>query len=250
MRSKGFSLLEMAIVITIIALILGGILIGRNLVRSAELKAIVSEANEMKSAIRSFKSKYGWLPGDFIDAYRFWPSAGCTDDTVTTVDTGCNGDGNGEIYWSSWYQEGLRGWQHLALAGMIQGAYDGTRAPVAQAANRCVIGTTIPRAAGTNAGWEYLDLRNHAGLGITAKGTAIALGFPDNLCVGAGVLTPEEAQSLDSKVDDGLPLTGKFMANQTIPAWYTGTCRDAAGAGSGYNIANGARDCYLLFPLD
>ena len=246
-NKDGFTLLEISIVVTIVALLIGGVLVGRDMIRAAELRNISTEAGTLKSAIEMFHQQYGALPGDFRMAYQFWPAAGCTDSNVVVDDAGCNGDGNGQIYPAAWYKEGLRGWQHLGLANMIQGDYTGTRASSAVAANRCVVGETIPRAEAVPAGWEYLDLLNHTSLGISRSGTAIALGFPDNLCMGAGVVTPEEAYSLDSKIDDGIPLRGLLMANHTIAAHRTGDCRDATGAA--YTITNPARDCYLLWPL-
>lgn len=243
----GFTLLEISIVLTIVGLIVGGILVGRNMIRGAEVRNMSAEASTIKSAIDMFRQQYEALPGDFRLAYQFWPTAGCTDNSVITDDTGCNGDGNGQIFATAWYKEGLRGWQHLALAGMIPGNYPGSRASSAVAANRCVVGVTIPRAEAVPAGWEYLDLANHAGLGITKTGTAIALGFPDNLCMGSGVVTPEEAYSIDTKIDDGIPFEGRFYGNHTVASYRVDDCRDATG--TAYNLSNENRDCYLLWSL-
>lgn len=113
---KGFTLLELSIVLVIIGLIIGGVTAGQDLIRAAELNAVNNQINQYRVAINTFKLKYNQLPGDMTNAQSYWPS--CVDNGVNT----CNGDGDGVVIFGS---EGYRFWQHLSLAGLIAGSYNG-----------------------------------------------------------------------------------------------------------------------------
>src|SRR5690348_16652658 len=64
----GFTLVEVSIVLTIITLIVGGALIGRDLIRSAEVRATVSQQQQFSSAANTFQVKYNTVPGDLTTA--------------------------------------------------------------------------------------------------------------------------------------------------------------------------------------
>ena len=74
----------------IIGLIIGGVLVGKDLIASAEIRATVSVYQQLDAAVNTFKTKYNCLPGDCPNAsdFGFTPPAG-----YTTI----NGDGNGHI---------------------------------------------------------------------------------------------------------------------------------------------------------
>ena len=87
---SGFTLIELSITLVIIALIVGGILIGRDLISKTRLNAIVTEAQQLKSAVVTFKAQYGYLPGDMPNATSIWT-------TAAAWGGGNNGDGDGSI---------------------------------------------------------------------------------------------------------------------------------------------------------
>ena len=66
-RKRGFTLIEMSIVLVIIGLIVGGILVGQNLIRAAEVRATVSQVEKYQAAVATFREKFGALPGDIPD---------------------------------------------------------------------------------------------------------------------------------------------------------------------------------------
>lgn len=113
---KGFTLVELSIVLVIIGLIVGGVLVGQELVRISELRAVIKETDSFKTSIRTFEGKYNYLPGDIPTANRIWSD--CTD----FVSNLCNGDGNGYIDTGF---EDIRAWQHLSLAGVLPGEHTG-----------------------------------------------------------------------------------------------------------------------------
>src|SRR6187399_2125428 len=98
---RGFSLVELSIVLVILGLLTGGILAGQSLIRAAELRAVSTEYSKFVTAGRSFRDKYFALPGDMANATSFWGTAvtcpgKVTADARTDART-CNGDGTGQI---------------------------------------------------------------------------------------------------------------------------------------------------------
>lgn len=109
----GFSLVEVAIVLVIIGLILAAVLQGRQLIASAEYKALRSQLSEHRNAFYTFRDRYNALPGDFADA----------DDRLGL--SGANGDGDGAIepgpVCDEASDESCLAWQHLRAADMLEG---------------------------------------------------------------------------------------------------------------------------------
>ena len=60
----GFTLVEMSIVMVIIGLIIGGILVGRDLINVAAIRSQISQIEQYQTAVNTFRGKYGYLPGD------------------------------------------------------------------------------------------------------------------------------------------------------------------------------------------
>jgi len=107
-NEKGFTLVEIAIVLVIIGLLIGGVLKGQAMIQNAKVKRIIKSADELRAAVFSYYDKYGMYPGD---------------ESLTTSppnDTH-NGGGNGQIS----YGESDMLFEDLALAGFIAGNYDG-----------------------------------------------------------------------------------------------------------------------------
>ena len=86
---RGFTLVELSIVLVIIGLIVGGVLAGRDLIRAATLRAVIKEVKNYETVIHIFRDKYGYLPADMPNARDYWPA--CNDNGANP----CNGDGDG-----------------------------------------------------------------------------------------------------------------------------------------------------------
>jgi prepilin-type N-terminal cleavage/methylation domain-containing protein len=93
-RMQGFTLIELSIVLVIIGLIVGGVLVGQDLIRAAEVRATISQIEKYNTAANTFLGKYGYLPGDIKDpdASNF----GFISRHMQCQDGGL-GDGNGVI---------------------------------------------------------------------------------------------------------------------------------------------------------
>jgi prepilin-type N-terminal cleavage/methylation domain-containing protein len=111
-KKSGFTLVELAIVIVVIGLLVGGVLQGQELIKQAKLRAVINEQKNFERAVYSFQSKYNALPGDMPNAFQFF-GANCGADT-TDDSVGCNGDGNGIIEGYYPKSEGVKAWEHLS----------------------------------------------------------------------------------------------------------------------------------------
>ena len=109
---KGFTIVEMGIVLAIIGIIIGGaILKGPALIASAKNKNLVNQDQTLTAAIYGYQEKYGFFPGD---------DSAATTNLAGTGYTVTNGNGNGQI------SEYFAAPQHLVAAGLIKGSYNGT----------------------------------------------------------------------------------------------------------------------------
>jgi len=71
MRDKGFTLVEIAIVLVIIGLLLGGVIKGRSLIEDAKVSSAITLAQDISVAVNAFKQQYHMLPGDMSITTEF-----------------------------------------------------------------------------------------------------------------------------------------------------------------------------------
>lgn len=225
--ASGFTFVEMAIVITIMGLIAAGVLVGQQLLESARMKAMISEVSTLKTAVGQFQSIYNSLPGDMADATDFW--SGSTTD----------GDSNGQIA-AETSNEAFAALDQLALAGFIDGSYDGAWGSAFDRGGN-VIASKLERGA-------MMYVQCCGGEGDSSlefiNQVVVFSGITSNTARG-GVLTPEEAKAIDVKMDDGNPDMGMVGANgnsNTQTDCFTGTTTGAA-----YDLSNEDTGCQMYF---
>ena len=123
-RQRGFTLVEIAIVLVIVGLLLGGVLKGQELITSARVRNLADQATSIQAAYHGFIDRYRQVPGD-------WPAALATQ-AVPGVGTGGNGNGRIDTANGSEWSEPLAAWEQLARSGFLQGNYvGGSAAPTA-----------------------------------------------------------------------------------------------------------------------
>jgi prepilin-type N-terminal cleavage/methylation domain-containing protein len=234
-RRDGFTLFEIVVVLALIGLVVGGIIMGRSLIKDATLMSVMTDVNRFKSAVGTFYDRYQQLPGDFSQATNYWPA--CTDVAGNT----CNGDGNGEIY--DWADEEIRAWQHLTLSGLLDGTYTGVwqsagdrfargvNMPPCPLIERCFyrIGSIMPPS----------NEMFHTSLEHFISVTAIANNgsWPYGHAV-----TPQQAYILDRKFDDTNAITGAIQTVQGVIA--TGSTGAGHCSHNGSDPMSGATGSY------
>lgn len=237
---RGFSLVELSIVLVILGLLTGGILAGQSLIRAAELRAVTTEFQRYAAAANTFRDKYFAVPGDFRDATRFWNRQTAAADCVSNHGLGaagspgaCDGNGSGRFDAAgaaSESAESFQFWRHLQLAGLIEGTYSG-HAGSGSASHSTNLNT--PKSKLGTAYWLAgfaASLSGHTGIFNRGDiGFLLQLG---GLHASGGnrlpVLRPEEAWNIDTKMDDGRPARGSVRARVNEDTQTLADCTTAA----------------------
>ena len=241
-EESGFTLVELAIVMIIIGLLIGGILKGQQLIANAEISSTVSEIEGIDSAISTFREAYAALPGDMGNVAARIPN--CANACAQ------NGNANGTIGNSpgaahaTIANENGAAWAQLAAAEMIGGVIATNATTVVTGATNSLPAATIGGAyqigfLGTGA-LEALAGPNANGGHYLVLDTSGAAASADAL---AG-LTQAQAARLDRKLDDGAPNTGSVRAYGPTGAG-AGFCASTATNVGVYNEAFGQVNCGL-----
>ena len=209
-KQSGFTLIEIAIVLVIIGLLLGGVLKGQELITSARVRNLISQQDGIKAAYFGFLDRYRALPGDYNQAVN----------NITGISTAActgNGDGDGRIETAGGGTPGehILAWEHLSKAGFINGSYT------------CVAaGAESPASTPTNPYAARLELVCDAVYGDPSATPTQR----HNLKTGPQIPSDILAE-VDRKIDDGNAIGGIFRfsayaAGGTAPTG-SGSCFSA-----------------------
>ena len=185
-QQSGFTLVEIAIVLVIIGLLLGGILKGQELINSAKAKSFAQDFRTIQTALYGYQDRYKALPGDHASVLT-----NVANSTPSTTGPVGNGQINGLWDSVSAGDESCVFWQHLRLAGFLSGA------------------TVVDCSAGA----DYLQKNADGGrIGISST-IQMTLPLPAmtgsfNIC--SSSISGKLAKQLDSQLDDGNTQTGSL----------------------------------------
>jgi len=249
---RGFSLVELSIVLVILGLLTGGILAGQSLIRASEMRSIVADYQRYSQGVNSFRDKYMAIPGDMSNAQSFWGVAHATPATcITTASTTsatCNGDGDGTLeVASAGSNEYFRFWQHLANAGLIEGNYSGVAGSASQ---YDTVAANSPASKVQASFWSVANFGTIAsGDTVYYEGTygnSFQLGADNGGPSGnadAALIKAEEMWGIDMKLDDGKPAYGKLLAMEGRGNCITSTTPSSAE----YKLTDTSISCSLIF---
>ena len=232
-RSKqtGFTLVEIAIVLVIIGLLLGGILKGQELINSARVRNLADQNSGIQAAYYGFIDRFRQVPGDFLAS----DATNAIGQTINLPTTAANA-GNGRV--ENNLEEAAAVWEQLSKANFIQGSYNPTAIPASEAA--------YAGEAPVNAFNGTITLTRNAD--YTDTGTA---STRLNLHLG-GNIPVNIARELDVKVDDGVPNSGILRVTAANAPWTNTHAADAACINTtptpdAYDIANDAQNCGVAY---
>lgn len=185
---RGFTLVELAIVLVIIGIILGAVLKGAEMIKTAKYKRLYSQYREMAAATYTYYDKYQKFPGDDPNAVARWGGATANGNNNGWIDGTqfCNG-GEGT--------ESCLGWQHLRLSGVITGS-------TAAAAGRA----SASHAFGGRIALGRTDAA--PGMGTWQKPYGVCFEWLNN----------ETARWLEQNYDDGVYNTGSIRGDANYMA--------------------------------
>lgn len=232
-RKSGFTLIELSIVLVIIALVIGGVVVGKELLEATKIRTTLAQLDQFKTAVSTFKMKYGSLPGDMgsTKANQFNFSS-----RPSSHASGCGyGDENGIIHswnitWLSYCNnasgymtpgEPMMFWVDLSDAGLIPNIFE-TATMLANPAS--ITHTTTPAVK------DYLPAAKLEG-GNYFFVFSTCTSSPDcnlyglsNIDDAGGWMDATsrslqiwQAQTIDKKLDDGLPQAGRVRARWLSP---------------------------------
>lgn len=238
----GFTLVELAIILVIISLIVGGIIAAQSVIRSTQIVTVATEIDDYRVAITLFKDRYKSKPGDMSDAFDYFGNDCGSNDTSST---GCNGNDDGIIGESD--GERLKAWKHLQLAGTVTGNYSGTEA---SGSIYGAISTNIPGSTIDNAGYMFNDDIPAAQNSFLPEVDHLLLGSDND---GSGdfegpAIDPVFAQAVDLKVDDGKAYSGLTVSTNGDGS--TGCITTPNSANGDYDLSTELVNCTLRFYIN
>jgi prepilin-type N-terminal cleavage/methylation domain-containing protein len=232
-RQGGFTLVEIAIVLMIVGLLIGGILRGQELITSARVRNIIDQKSAIQTAYIGFLDRYRMLPGDLTAAQQLIVGNGAI---ASAPAAGPAVTGDGLITWAN---EGILFFQNLTAAGFLScgacttvaanGAANVTNSPINVFGNFVEAGFLASAINGNANSWFDPATAGLNRLVLTTGG-----GVPSQMLA-----------EVDRKADDGRPGTGQLRFSDTGGSAPLGTCAPLpAGAGAVNTWANPSQsDC-------
>jgi prepilin-type N-terminal cleavage/methylation domain-containing protein len=190
-KQQGFTLVEIAIVLVIIGLLLGGILKGQEMITQAKIKNVIADMSGVSAAMYGYQDRYRALPGDDKNA------GGAAGRWPTSPAPGAGTTGNGVIEgkWTTAATEAIIFWDHLRRAGFVSGS--GAENPF--------------NAVSGKMGVQTGDGTSATPGGILSDGGGTPTLFT-SLLLCSGALPDKIAISVDAQMDDGVGKTGSVRS--------------------------------------
>ncbi|MDZ4141649.1 MAG: prepilin-type N-terminal cleavage/methylation domain-containing protein [Methylotenera sp.] len=217
-QQTGFTLIELAIVLVIIGLLLGGVLKGQELINSAKVKNMVSDFKNTQVYIYGYQDKYRALPGDDSNPVAHL-GAGALGGGAGTGDALISGAWDGGTNGTAPTTEAGIFWQHVRLAGLAPGPTTGTDL------------NYYP----TNADGGRIGVQSVSDFNVAGPNSPTSINGAYVIC-SAGILG-KFAKQIDITLDDGETSTGSvrsYAGGTTV--WSPTTGAGAVDDSTPYNV--------------
>ena len=276
---RGFTLVELAIVMTIIGLLIGGILKGQELMQNARVTATIAQVRSYEAATTTFRDSFAAIPGDMNNAST--RITGCdvscnpcaTGPACTAPSPGAGDSMVGSPVWAStlaWASqtpasmvttgaqtapgaETVLFWRHLSLADLIAGISSSANIAWADSHPQARIGGGF--IVGMGNGTRPPGAAAIAPLNGGPSGMILALVQSPNTgtvatmtATGQQPVPPSRAAQIDRKMDDGRPAGGFVQAYGLTGSCYN-TGAPFTATAPGYLETVVANDCGLMFRI-
>ncbi len=228
-KQSGFTLIEIAIVLVIIGLLLGGVLKGQELINTARVRSLSNNIDGITSAWFSFSDRYRSFPGDYATA------------AVNLPNINNAGDGNGLIDSD---EERALVWSHLQAAGYITGSYPdgaaGSAPTVAAGVYNCAVANCPENGFGQGMVIDRGAFQQSGTTGVNAHELLTGRAIPSDVLA-----------ELDRKIDDGTPSAGSMQLGIGSAAVGWGNAAEITACQgatvNAYNMQTPSDNCAAVF---
>ncbi len=270
-KKSAFSLIELSIVLIIIGLLIAGVTGGASLIKSSELRAAISEARGWSTAVNGFYNQFNAFPGDYsVPLGSTVGAVGNGNSRIEAFTTSANPGGDASAA-ANCAAAGVAGtvsgtfrgcsfedsvaWTQLRNAGVID--TNVVSAPTVNTTWSATFGTTNPGSKIKSSGWVF-DYGSGTAAALqnvqTGQNVVVLTGAPtgapgatDSFVNGAGkvtaAITPADALSIDTKVDDGVANAGRIRG--VNPAGVAGCFSSAT-----YTTTETTKKCAISYQVD